>query len=367
MHMRWLVLYGLLMITITGCLVSSDTQPGEAALTELTCQQVDANALASIVCIPTERGVLVQTAPGTQVTLNTANAEIVFDSTLYLERNDPTMTIAALDGTGVVIANDSIRIVQAGTQVVLQLANANLRVDGPPSAPRISDPQFIANLPIDGLNRTVNASAPVVPAAQPTQSVPPTTPPQTADSEPEAQPTSPPSGLQPVEVTTAQPNDPEAVDAACVPPADWTNTYTIRRGDNLTRLAVDFDIPVEDIIKANCIDNPDRITAGQVLAVPELRTAGEDAGIVTDDDSASSDDATPGATFTAERDVIVTGDCIDLSWAVTGARSVELDGSPVAQEDTVSVCPLATTNYNLLVNFQDGTQTGYTVTITVTE
>lgn len=50
------------------------------------------------------------------------------------------------------------------------------------------------------------------------------------------------------------------------PPAP--RTYTVRRGDNLFRIALRFGTTVEAIARANGILNPNRIYVGQVLLIP---------------------------------------------------------------------------------------------------
>ncbi len=45
-------------------------------------------------------------------------------------------------------------------------------------------------------------------------------------------------------------------------------TYTIRPGDNLTRVAAQFGVTVDAIVKFNNIANPDQISVGQVIKIP---------------------------------------------------------------------------------------------------
>lgn len=44
--------------------------------------------------------------------------------------------------------------------------------------------------------------------------------------------------------------------------------YEIQRGDTLTEIAAAFQIPVQALMKANEITNPDAIQAGQFLIIP---------------------------------------------------------------------------------------------------
>jgi LasA protease len=45
-------------------------------------------------------------------------------------------------------------------------------------------------------------------------------------------------------------------------------TYTVQSGDSLGKIAVQFSIPVDQLMTANQIINPDRIDVGQVLVIP---------------------------------------------------------------------------------------------------
>ncbi len=48
-----------------------------------------------------------------------------------------------------------------------------------------------------------------------------------------------------------------------------TQTYAIRPGDNLTRIAERFSVSIEDLVKANGIADTDRIFAGDTLTIPD--------------------------------------------------------------------------------------------------
>lgn len=53
----------------------------------------------------------------------------------------------------------------------------------------------------------------------------------------------------------------------CVPQRDWPE-YTIQRGDNLTNIANRTRSTVDELIAANCLDNPNRIRVGDTIYVP---------------------------------------------------------------------------------------------------
>lgn len=50
-----------------------------------------------------------------------------------------------------------------------------------------------------------------------------------------------------------------------------TFTYVVRRGDNLSRIAVRFGVGVTDILSRNKLSNPERIAIGMKLLIPEVR------------------------------------------------------------------------------------------------
>ncbi len=75
-----------------------------------------------------------------------------------------------------------------------------------------------------------------------------------------------------------------ATDAPTLPPILTTTTvpasttlnlvdqrrfYTVETGDNLTRIAARFGVAVEELMAKNGIRNPDAISVGQVLELPE--------------------------------------------------------------------------------------------------
>ena len=55
--------------------------------------------------------------------------------------------------------------------------------------------------------------------------------------------------------------------SACTPPADWYE-YTIARGDTITSIAQVTNSTADELIAANCLDNPNRIRVGDLIRVP---------------------------------------------------------------------------------------------------
>lgn len=62
------------------------------------------------------------------------------------------------------------------------------------------------------------------------------------------------------------------IQAQCTPRADWTNMYTVVRGDTLFRIAQRYGVSVTDLAQGNCITNTNLIYTGQVLRVPGATT-----------------------------------------------------------------------------------------------
>ena len=53
---------------------------------------------------------------------------------------------------------------------------------------------------------------------------------------------------------------------------DNLTTYTIKSGDNLTRIAEQFGTSVDEIAKLNNVDNPSQIDINQELKLPKSKT-----------------------------------------------------------------------------------------------
>ncbi len=57
--------------------------------------------------------------------------------------------------------------------------------------------------------------------------------------------------------------------ATCTPRADWTVTYTIVSGDTLVDIARRASTTAEALTQGNCLSNPNNITVGQQLRLPQ--------------------------------------------------------------------------------------------------
>ena len=49
---------------------------------------------------------------------------------------------------------------------------------------------------------------------------------------------------------------------------DGPPTYTVKQGDTLGTISVEFDVPLEDIMEANGLSDPNVISVGQELIIP---------------------------------------------------------------------------------------------------
>lgn len=56
--------------------------------------------------------------------------------------------------------------------------------------------------------------------------------------------------------------------APTVPPSPTPVTYTVQPGDTLGAISAKLDIPIENLMAANGLANPDALSAGQVLTLP---------------------------------------------------------------------------------------------------
>ena len=59
----------------------------------------------------------------------------------------------------------------------------------------------------------------------------------------------------------------------CLGGSAASSSYTLKRGDTLSRVAAKFKVPVAAIVAANDIANPDKVREGQTLTVPDKAAA----------------------------------------------------------------------------------------------
>ena len=54
------------------------------------------------------------------------------------------------------------------------------------------------------------------------------------------------------------------------PPSPTPKTYTVRAGDTISNIAEEFDISMEELMAANRLQDPNELSVGQVLVIPEV-------------------------------------------------------------------------------------------------
>jgi hypothetical protein len=354
--MRYMVFLISIIITVSGCQVNSGgRQSRDGVMTSLTCQQVSAQLNNSITCIPTDTGLLLQTI-NQQVTLDTQTAKISFDSTIFWSYAGIEMFFLVLDGVGSFSTSDETRLLRAGYAVTIDSSETLMTV-GKPVEPFIPSRDVLVNLPVNNLPRPVErltvqatdmpiqaTSAPVVQWT--------VTPDTTILSAPIS--TS-------VSIMTHQPND--EMDNNCAIPFDWGRLHLVQAGDTLTRIAMEYDVDILDLIAGNCIENPDRLSLNQEIYLPSSGTA----GTTSIPPPVTNMTTSPDVQFTAERDVILAGDCVTLTWVANASSTVNLGGAMMPTSGNQAVCPVQTITYDLIVTDVNGIQSTYSQTITVTE
>ncbi len=255
-------------------------------------------------------GLLVQAPEQTQVVLNINGASITAGTTLFITA-DTVLTVSTLAGSGVVSAQESTRIVPQGSAVDLPLTPDG-RVDGPPADAMPYTDRVIALLAASLLPRPVEL--PDVPV-----------------------------NLQLLDIE----------DGTCAP-EEWTERYTVRRGDNLTSIASIFGLTATELQIGNCLENPNRLSIGQVLNVPTLPPTDTPTLPAPTDIALAVDDAT-----------IRLGECTTVRWATPQDATVFFEDTPVSSSNGRQVCPTQTTNYVLRVQRANGEAVAYRVEVVV--
>ena len=82
-------------------------------------------------------------------------------------------------------------------------------------------------------------------------------------------------------------------------------TYTLKPGDNLTRIAAQYGTSIDAILAANGLPNANRIYAGQTLVIPGAdspTTVADDESVTVDADAPAADNtAADATTYTVQR------------------------------------------------------------------
>lgn len=287
---------------------------------------------AAAVCIQqSPELLLVQTDDNQQAALHGPGITITARGTLLLHHTAGQLTVGVLEGTGIISALEVVRILPPGAQSSLPMDP-----DGAPAGP-----PGIALPLLDGFYTTAEPELlprPVTlpqPIAAPPGYVPPLSPPETAD-----------------EALLAAP----APADNCPPPDGWTRSHTVQRGETLSRIALAYSVSTAELQAGNCITNPNQLAVGQVLNVPDVPPTA----------TQSPATFTPSAVaYRADRYALPPGECTTIRWDVYNVQGVTFDGQPAAEQGSSPVCPTETTEYLLLVDYYDGSQSSHSVTIIV--
>jgi LysM repeat protein len=281
----------------------------------VTCEEVPPSAL------------LIQSPGGQQVTLNLNGADVTLASTVYVTAPaDGVMTLATLEGLAIVTAFDVVRVVQPGGQVTLPLGlEDGLQVIGAASPVTPFDWETIQHAPLELLDDPIDLPEPLAADATATQT-------------------------------------PTITPTPCLPRADWFARYVVERGDTLSDIARRIGYSAAALQQANCLLDPNVIFAGQVLIVPVAVPTRVPP--VTPTPTGTAFVPSPPI-LTANPNPIGYQMCSVVSWVVTGSVAVQFEGSPVSPTGSATVCPGETTTYTLNVEYPNGQQIPYPITVTV--
>ena len=287
-------------------------------VTQMTCADVESSANADVACVEiAENTLLLQSIDDETTMLWLENMILSFPSTIYWSTDANQMTIAALENVAIISVSGVTRIVQPGGQIEIPLAENTLSAIAEPTLPEPYAINALWNAPLDQLPRIITLPDPIVV---------------------ESPVTAQPGLILTIDIPSCPP-----------PPEDWTGTYTIQRGDTLTRIASTHDITVDELQNANCLQNPNRIAPGDVLLVPVTIQAG----------------ASTLVTFSVQNDSLASGECTIITWQAEDARLVAFEGEAVSRSDSREVCPQVTTTYTLIVTLENGEQIEYPLVVSV--
>ncbi|HEX9371695.1 MAG TPA: LysM domain-containing protein, partial [Roseiflexaceae bacterium] len=145
-------------------------------------------------------------------------------------------------------------VVAVGAGLLIAFVSSPNKGTGTPQATSIASTTSQA--------RPTNSSASAAPAATAAATAAPAT----------SAPTQAPSAATAVPATPAATSKPAPTAAPAAAPtiaATGYVEYTVQKGDILGRIAQKYDVSVREILAINDIANPDSLTVGQVLRIPQ--------------------------------------------------------------------------------------------------
>lgn len=314
----------LILLAFVGCSSNPVTIIQENSETCLGFPIVQDIKLSCIVY--TSNRALFQNIGTEQITLQSREVSVVFSGTLMIEYTEAQIIIAVLEERAVVGANGRTRIIQSGSQVTITFNDdeVNQASDAEPL-------QALEDIPLERLVRTIPIPEIMATATQAPESA---------------------------EVTSEMPEATNELvitdESGCVIPRGWNARYIVKRGDILALVAQEQGLTVEQMVEANCLDNPGRLLIGQGLRIPDISPTPI---ILT---------TTGGIGFRADNVAIRKGECTMLRWDSIHAIAVYIDDNLMDEANLLEICPEETTIYTLHASMSDGTQIEHSLTISLT-
>jgi LysM repeat protein len=163
---------------------------------------------------------------------------------------------------------------------------------------------------------------------------------------------------QGVPATAPAENPPPEATSVTLTSDNGETIYIVQPGDILSNIALQFDVPVADIVTANNLTNPDQLFVGQELVIPVGGLAATEptaipvteatpepvdnssaptatAGTIVEPQPTATDELTPGVVIVQITEVIGVGDLADeaVSIANFGDRQVGLQGWTLSDQE----------------------------------
>lgn len=286
----------------------------------ILCRDIPLDTPALLACITLDdTRTLLQSHTEQAVNFNLFTHRLSLQGTALIAADAESGQISVLEGQ-LVIVGENTRILRRG-----QLVNL--------TGGRSADVQFIQErdliaLPLTNLPRFIERSQVILATATTTPSPTPTTPAAT--------------------VTASN----------CAANEGWTAIYSVQAGDSLGRIAERYGVSLLRLQTANCISDANRLSVGQILAVPDQIQP-----TWTPTPTQTPEPITEPL-FVAEQEAISSGGCTTLRWELPANTQGTLDTTPITPAGVLRVCPAQTRTYNLTVE-QDGNKTTLTLTIRV--
>jgi LysM repeat protein len=254
-------------------------------------------------CTESENHALVESLDE-QITLEGFGASIVIQGQIEITQSEEAFTIQVLSGTAVLGAKGRNRVVSAPNRIEITLLNG------------------LAQAPSEPIQITLTPS---------------------------------PSPTETSEIAESDSSS-NTSDGECLIPDGWEQTYTVKSGDTLAEIADAYNLRIDEIAEANCLDDPSRLRIGQVLH------------ILGDAPSQIASTVNPTTiAFRADSYSLSEGECTILRWDAFNVAEVRLVNGEILQNSFLEVCLTETTTYTLQVTFLDGTEAEGELTITVEE